>query len=75
MKGDDGLKIDFDLIREILLKVEESENLVHSQTFINEKYSEDLVNYHVNFLENEKFIVVKKEQYIATPKPYSQKNQ
>jgi hypothetical protein len=48
----DCMKRDMDLVREILLAVEGSDDIVNIEQFVNEERSLDFVGYHVKMMED-----------------------
>jgi Hypothetical protein (DUF2513) len=60
VKGDECLKRDMDLIRYILLEIEEKESTTSWTTLSLEGYSDEQVNYHLDLLDQVGFLEVKK---------------
>jgi Hypothetical protein (DUF2513) len=60
VEGGDFLKRDMDLIRNILLEIEEKESATSWVTISLEGYSDEQVNYHLDLLDQIGFLEVKK---------------
>jgi hypothetical protein len=63
------MKIDFDLIREIFLKIETNENQVNAKCFLSENCSIEKINMHVEILLDKKYIKAQKSQTICMDYP------